>query len=53
MLTGDKVETAENIAYSCKLLTDSSKVIKLKSLFKNDLARELSTALENVIYEDV
>lgn len=32
MLTGDKLETAENIGYSCKLLKDDMIVWKISSL---------------------
>jgi magnesium-transporting ATPase (P-type) len=30
MLTGDKLETAENIGYSCNLLTKDTKVFRVK-----------------------
>lgn len=32
MLTGDKLETAENIGYSCRLLTKEMEVIKCSTL---------------------
>jgi P-type E1-E2 ATPase len=32
MLTGDKLETAENIAESCKLIKREMKVIKLSTI---------------------
>jgi magnesium-transporting ATPase (P-type) len=32
MLTGDKLETAENIGYSCKLLKDNFIVWKISNL---------------------
>lgn len=32
MLTGDKLETAENIGYSCKLLTKEMHIIKCSTL---------------------
>lgn len=32
MLTGDKLETAENIGYSCRLLNKSMEVIKCSTL---------------------
>ena len=32
MLTGDKLETAENIGYSCRLLTKEMEVIKCSNL---------------------
>ncbi len=47
MLTGDKLETAENIGYSCKLLTKEMEVIKCSTL--DDVKREFNdkTALIN------
>jgi phospholipid-transporting ATPase len=39
MLTGDKLETAENIAYSCKLIQEDFKKIYLKE--KDDIAEKL------------
>ena len=40
MLTGDKLETAENIGYSCKLLNHSMEVIKCSTL--DDVKREFN-----------
>lgn len=37
MLTGDKLETAENIGYSCKLLKDDMIVWKISSIMDVDL----------------
>jgi magnesium-transporting ATPase (P-type) len=47
MLTGDKLETAENIGYSCKLLNKNMEVIKCSNL--EDVKREFNdkTALVN------
>jgi magnesium-transporting ATPase (P-type) len=47
MLTGDKLETAENIGYSCKLLTNEMDIIKCSTLA--DVRREFNDAkaLEN------
>jgi len=47
MLTGDKLETAENIGYSCKLLNKNMEVIKCSTL--EDVKREFNekTALIN------
>jgi P-type E1-E2 ATPase len=47
MLTGDKLETAENIGYSCKLLNKKMEVIKCSTL--EDVKREFNekTALIN------
>ena len=40
MLTGDKLETAENIGYSCKLLNKNMEVIKCSTLA--DVKREFN-----------
>ncbi len=47
MLTGDKLETAENIGYSCKLLNKNMEIIKCSNL--QDVKREFNdkTALAN------
>jgi len=50
MLTGDKMDTAKSIAYSCKLLTDDSEIIELKENFtldqiKNTLFTYMETCL--------
>ena len=47
MLTGDKLETAENIGYSCKLLNKDMDIIKCSTL--DDVKREFNekTALIN------
>lgn len=47
MLTGDKLETAENIGYSCKLLNKNMEIIKCSNL--DDVKREFNdkTALVN------
>lgn len=37
MLTGDKLETAENIGYSCRLLKDDMIVWKISSLTDVDM----------------
>lgn len=37
MLTGDKLETAENIGYSCKLLKDDMIVWKISTLTDVDI----------------
>lgn len=45
MLTGDKLETAENIGYSCKLLNNNMEVIRcstlddVKRLFNEETAK--------------
>jgi magnesium-transporting ATPase (P-type) len=47
MLTGDKLETAENIGYACKLLNKNMEVIKCSTLA--DVKREFNekTAIIN------
>ena len=40
MLTGDKLETAENIGYSCRLLNKNMEVIKCSTL--DDVKREFN-----------
>jgi magnesium-transporting ATPase (P-type) len=40
MLTGDKLETAENIGYSCKLLNNDMDVIRCSTL--EDVKREFN-----------
>lgn len=40
MLTGDKLETAENIARSCQLIKDDFEVFRLKT--KQDVANYCS-----------
>ncbi len=47
MLTGDKLETAENIGYSCKLLNKNMEIIKCSNL--EDVKRKFNdkTALVN------
>nr|XP_056704162.1 phospholipid-transporting ATPase IC [Euleptes europaea] len=42
VLTGDKKETAENIGYSCELLTDETKIY-----YGEDISALLQTRLEN------
>ena len=45
MLTGDKLDTAKNIAYSCKLFENHMKIIQF------DTAKELETDLKNILNE--
>jgi phospholipid-translocating ATPase len=48
MLTGDKMETAENIGLSCKMITESSYIIKIKELNIIDLDKKLNEVLEEI-----
>ena len=50
MLTGDKMDTAKSIAYSCKLIPDDSEIIELKEnstvyQIKNTLFTYMETCL--------
>ena len=45
MLTGDKLETAENIGKSCKLIQNNMKVLKITETKKDKL--------ESQIFDDV
>ena len=48
MLTGDKIETAVNIGFSCKLLTRETKILRLEAKSKMELMGEVQEALEFV-----
>ncbi|XP_043369835.1 phospholipid-transporting ATPase VD isoform X3 [Dermochelys coriacea] len=48
MLTGDKQETAVNIAYACRLLEPDDKIFTLKSLNKDACALMMNTILEDI-----
>ena len=47
MLTGDKLETAENIGYSCKLLNKNMDVIRCSTLEDVKAMFNAKTALVN------
>lgn len=47
MLTGDKLETAENIGYACKLLTNNMEVIRCSTLQDVQSAFNAHTAAIN------
>lgn len=47
MLTGDKLDTAESIGYSCRLLTDDTEVFKIRDKDKANL----NEILENIKQE--
>lgn len=49
VLTGDKVETAINIAYSCKLLNDSYKRFVIDGKSKEQATQQLTTAVNEVL----
>ena len=53
ILTGDKLDTAENIGYSCHLLTDEQKIFIIK-VMKNGVEREkISFSKEiNIFFEE-
>ena len=46
MLTGDKLETAENIGRSCNLIQDSFAVMKINHKEKEGLAEKMQEAVE-------
>nr|XP_048704351.1 phospholipid-transporting ATPase VD isoform X4 [Caretta caretta]XP_048704352.1 phospholipid-transporting ATPase VD isoform X4 [Caretta caretta]XP_048704354.1 phospholipid-transporting ATPase VD isoform X4 [Caretta caretta] len=48
MLTGDKQETAVNIAYACRLLEPDDKIFTLKSLSKDACALLMNAILEDI-----
>lgn len=48
VLTGDKVETAINIAYSCKLLNDKYKRFVIDDKTKELAIKQLESALSQV-----
>uniref|UniRef100_A0A8C9MX55 Phospholipid-transporting ATPase n=1 Tax=Serinus canaria TaxID=9135 RepID=A0A8C9MX55_SERCA len=48
MLTGDKRETAVNIAYACKLLEPEDRIFTLKSQTRDACALVMSRILENI-----
>lgn len=47
MLTGDKLETAENIGYSCKLLNKNMEVIRCSTLADVKIEFNAKTAVIN------
>lgn len=46
MLTGDKLETAENIAKSCRLIQDDMRLIYVQTKTKQELEDEMKKARE-------
>ncbi len=53
MLTGDKLETAENIAKSCNLITDDMNVyiVKLTAISPLEKLEELKAKIEQISFE--
>ena len=45
VLTGDKVETAVSIGYSCNLLNSSMTLLEVVSIHKKDILREIHTGI--------
>lgn len=41
MLTGDQLDTAESIGYSCRLFNDDTEVFKLRDGYKNETVKEI------------
>ena len=48
VLTGDKVETAKNIGYSCKLLTSDMEHIMITEEEENKVEKQLDEALKEL-----
>ena len=48
MLTGDQLDTAESIGYSCKLFNDDTEIYKVRDGFKNNIVSEI---LKNILGE--
>ena len=48
VLTGDKQETAINIAYSCKLFTEKMEIIKLNAHSRDSAEQILTKNLEEI-----
>lgn len=46
MLTGDKLETAQNIAFSCRLLNDNDDVVKIDETSAVNTAKALAEAVK-------
>lgn len=46
MLTGDKIETAVNVGFSCELLGRGTKILRLEAKSKTELMAEIQEALE-------
>lgn len=49
VLTGDKVETAINIGYSCKLLDDKQEIFTIDVTTKEELHEKLEAVSKQVI----
>jgi len=41
MLTGDQLDTAESIGYSCRLFNDDTEIFKLRDGYKNETVKEI------------
>ena len=53
MLTGDKLDTAKNIAISCKLFKEDMRIMEIKEHSTNDeLKSELTNKLNDEVFED-
>ena len=46
MLTGDKLETAENIGKSCRLIQPEMSILRLNSFIDNEIHKSLKEFLE-------
>ena len=51
MLTGDKLDTAESIGYSCRLITEDTEVFKIKEKDKDNI-KTILEEIRNEIYKN-
>jgi len=50
MITGDKLETAENIGYSCALFRQNMEVFRINCAL-NSIQEHLDNVLQNIVYQ--
>lgn len=48
MLTGDKLETAVNIGFSCKVLDQGTQIFRIEQQSKQDIMNYLTMVLKNI-----
>jgi magnesium-transporting ATPase (P-type) len=48
MLTGDKVDTAVNIGFSCKVLDQGTQIFRIEQQSKQDIMNYLLMVLKNI-----
>jgi magnesium-transporting ATPase (P-type) len=52
MLTGDKLETAVNVGFSCKLLDQGTQIFRIEQQSKQDIMNYLTMVLKNIQKSD-